>query len=194
MIYPPRPKHLILEKSLPSQEGKDFVAQPKLNGSNCVLFVTANSYTAYNRHKELMSKQPIIPILELTKGDEMILNGEWLNKNQEPLNNAFCVFDILNYKGVSLVGMDYTTRLAILDAIFGTTNTEGYLTNVLGNIYRVNTYTKNFHQLYQELSKIPLIEGLVLKRKTAKLESGWSENNNSGWQLKIRKPNKNYRA
>jgi hypothetical protein len=37
------------------------------------------------------------------------------------------------------------------------------------------------------------VEGLVLKRKNAKLEVGTSENNNSKSQIKARKPTKNYK-
>jgi len=37
-----------------------------------------------------------------------------------------------------------------------------------------------------------MIEGFVLKKPSGKLESGLREKNNMGWQLKIRKPTKNY--
>jgi hypothetical protein len=38
-----------------------------------------------------------------------------------------------------------------------------------------------------------MVEGLVLKRKTAKLEAGNTENNNTKSQLKARKATKNYK-
>jgi hypothetical protein len=43
------------------------------------------------------------------------------------------------------------------------------------------------------LIKIDMIEGLVLKRKSAKLEIGNTENNNTKSQVKFRKPTKNYK-
>jgi hypothetical protein len=40
---------------------------------------------------------------------------------------------------------------------------------------------------------IDMVEGLVLKRKSAKLEVGSTENNNTKSQIKVRKATKNYK-
>ena len=50
-----------------------------------------------------------------------------------------------------------------------------------------------FNDLFDGLTKIDMIEGLVLKRKNARLEAGIREDNNSKWMLKTRKPHKNYK-
>jgi hypothetical protein len=47
--------------------------------------------------------------------------------------------------------------------------------------------------LYNDLVEIDMIEGLVLKRKSARLEAGTSELNNVKSQIKCRKATKNYR-
>jgi hypothetical protein len=89
-------------------------------------------------------------------------------------------------------------RQAILDTLFGVPNIEQaqdyYLTPIYGNIQRVVNYFESFDTLYQKVITATLAEGLVLKRIESKLEPMFNDNNNSGWQLKIRKPSNNYRA
>ena len=50
-----------------------------------------------------------------------------------------------------------------------------------------------FKNLFDRLTTIDIVEGLVMKRKNARLEIGTSENNNTKSQVKVRKPTKNYR-
>ena len=50
-----------------------------------------------------------------------------------------------------------------------------------------------FEDLYNSLVGIDMVEGLVLKRKSAKLEVGSTENNNTKSQIKVRKATKNYK-
>ncbi len=49
-----------------------------------------------------------------------------------------------------------------------------------------------FRRLYDDLIKTDIYEGIVLKKASARLTYGFNEKNNSEWQLKCRKPNKNY--
>ena len=51
----------------------------------------------------------------------------------------------------------------------------------------------DFISKLDDLTKIDMVEGLVLKRKSAKLEIGNTENNNTKSQLKARKATKNYK-
>ena len=45
---------------------------------------------------------------------------------------------------------------------------------------------------YKDLVLIDMYEGFVLKKKKSKLKNGVSQKNNSGSQIKVRKPTKNY--
>ena len=47
--------------------------------------------------------------------------------------------------------------------------------------------------LYDRLTPIDMIEGLVMKRKSARLEMGNTELNNVKSQIKCRKETKNYK-
>jgi len=46
--------------------------------------------------------------------------------------------------------------------------------------------------LYEDLYETDLYEGLVLKKKNAKLTYGFQEKNNADWQIKCRKETKLY--
>ena len=60
------------------------------------------------------------------------------------------------------------------------------------NVYKAPTYTTNFEEVWKEIVDTDLYEGLVLKRRDAKLSFGFNEKNNNEWQIKCRKPTKNY--
>jgi len=56
----------------------------------------------------------------------------------------------------------------------------------------VKSFESDFVKLYNDIIKIDMLEGWVLKRKSGKLERGTREKNNVGWSIKCRKPTKNY--
>jgi hypothetical protein len=81
-----------------------------------------------------------------------------------------------------------------MDSLFGKKVSEKkYLYSVSKNVYRIRTFGSGFRNLFDDLSVIDVVEGLVLKRKSSKLEIGTSENNNIKSQIKFRKPTKNYK-
>ena len=68
-----------------------------------------------------------------------------------------------------------------------------YLYKSSGNVYRVKSYLNGFKDLFDKLTPIDMIEGLVMKRRNARLEMGTSELNNVRSQIKCRKSSKNYK-
>jgi ATP-dependent DNA ligase len=136
----------------------------------------------------------------------MVLSGEFLNKNKKgedgnPFNLKFVIWDILVYEGKYLLGRTTIDRLNLLEELYPCTRmmvgekieTMNHLcfTNY-ANVYKAPYYTKSFVMLYRSIVNTDLYEGLVLKRKSAKLTLGLNEKNNSDWQIKCRKPTKNY--
>jgi ATP-dependent DNA ligase len=201
-VYPPRPKNAIPDSELNSWDDGSLIAQPKLNGSNCVIFTNGERFIVMNRHGQRLTNFQLSDgeLKSLYKGSGwMILNGEYLNKSKndetgQSFNHKFVIFDILCYDGDYLIGSTFEDRVKLLDSLFGTRNSEkDFLFSISENIYRVKTYMTGFSQLYDMLTPIDMIEGLVLKRKSAKLELGSTENNNTKSQLKCRKPTKNYK-
>lgn len=202
-IYPPRPKNPIPNTELSFWDNGSLIAQPKLNGSNCLIFTNGEKHIVMNRHNGRLTnfqlKDDEIKALYKGTGGWTILNGEYLNKNKQDenrkaFNHKFVIFDILVNDGDYLVGKTFEERIALLDTMFGQNECEkNYLYSISENVYRVKSYENQFNMLYDTLTPIDLIEGLVLKRKTARLEMGTSELNNVKSQIKCRKTTLNYK-
>jgi hypothetical protein len=198
-IYPPRPKNAVPNSDLKMWDNGSMIGQPKINGSNCTIYMNGKDVYTFNRHGQRMSNFDIKSeeILSLYKGKGwMVLNGEYTNKarvdhNNQLLQNKFCLFDILVYDSKYLIGETFEKRIDLMLDMYG--DGDSYINQFSDNFYLIKTYHNNFYNLYDSLTKIDLVEGLVLKRKNAKLEVGTSENNNSKSQIKARKPTKNYK-
>ena len=203
-IFPPRPKNAIPDSDLNFWDNGSLLAQPKLNGSNCVIFTNGEKLMIMNRHSQYMTNVDIQrqEVIDLFKGDVgkwMVLNGEYLNKskqdeNRQTFNHKLVIFDILVYNSDYLVGKTFQERINLLDELYGQKDSEkSYLYSISNNVYRVKSFENGFKSIYDQLTPIDLIEGLVLKRENARLEIGNTENNNIKSQLKARKPTKNYK-
>lgn len=203
-IFPPRPKNAINPDDLKFWDNGMLTVQPKLNGSNCVIFTNGVQVMVMNRHGQRLTNFSITQdelksIYRGNPGDWMVINGEYLNKSKQDergvtFNHKLIIFDILVFKSKYLIGSSFNERIEILDEIYGTNESEkDYLYSITDNIYRVKSYTTNFKQLYDDLSRIDMIEGLVLKRSSAKLEVGNTENNNTKSQIKCRKKCNSYK-
>lgn len=202
-IYPPRPKNAIPPSDLSFWDNGSLIAQPKLNGSNCLIFTNGESQVVMNRHNQRLTNfrlsQDEIKSIYRGSGEWMIINGEYMNKNKNdesdiPFNHKLVIFDILTFDGYYLLGKTFEERIYLLDEIYGQVDSEKeYLYKITDNVYRVKSYVGEFNDLFNKLSQIDMIEGLVMKRKSAKLERGNTENNNTKSQLKSRKATKNYK-
>jgi len=203
-IYPPRPKNAIPDSELNFWDNKSLIAQPKLNGSNCVIFMDGTRNMVMNRHNQRLtnfelSQVELNALYKCNPGELMVINGEYLNKSQQDergvtFNHKLVIFDILVFKSDYLVGSTFSDRITLLDELYGTKDSEKpYLYSISDNVYRVKSFETGFKQIFDDLTKIDMIEGLVLKRKSAKLEIGNTENNNTKSQLKARKATKNYK-
>jgi hypothetical protein len=203
-IFPPRPKNAIPDSDLNFWDNGSLVAQPKLNGSNCVIFTNGEKLMIMNRHSQYMTnvdiqRQEVLDLFRGEPGKWMVLNGEYLNKskqdeNRQTFNHKLVIFDILVYNSDYLVGKTFQERINLLDELYGQKDSEkSYLYSISNNVYRVKSFESGFKSLYDQLTPIDMVEGLVLKRKNARLEIGNTENNNIKSQLKARKPTKLYK-
>lgn len=203
-IFPPRPKNAISPEDLTFWDNGSLVGQPKLNGSNCEIYMNGDTNIIMNRHNERLTnfqitKEELNTLYKCNKGEWLVINGEYLNKNKQDenglyFNHKLVIFDILVYKSEYLVGSTFEERIIKLDDIYGTKDSEkSFLYSISDNIYRVKSYKSGFKSLFDEFTKIDMIEGWVLKRKNARLEIGNTENNNIKSQLKARKPTRNYK-
>lgn len=203
-IYPPRPKNCAPIPDISKYDNRLMIGQPKFNGSNCTIYTNGVEWKIHNRHNDRLTNFNLTPLemsnnlFKCERGKWMVINGEYLNKNKNdetgnPFNHKLIIFDILVFDGDHLLNRTFRERVDLLDTLYGTEQSEkDYLFKISDNIYRTKTYETGFVDLYANLSKIDLIEGLVLKRAAARLELGTTEDNNSKSQIKFRKPTKNY--
>lgn len=205
-FYPPRPKNAIPPDAIKDYDSKRFISQAKINGSNALIFTNGIEYFVMNRHgKRLtrfkLTKEEVLSLHRGKVGKWMVINGEYMNKSKKDKNNntfnhKFIIFDILAYEGNHLVGESFINRIKLLDNLYGKKESEDkFLYLIDENIYRVKSYIGDgslFSDLFDELTQIDMYEGLVIKRKRAKLEIGRTEMNNHTSQVKARKKTKNY--
>tara|TARA_R110000772_G_scaffold81439_2_gene173245 strand:- start:29070 stop:29699 length:630 start_codon:yes stop_codon:yes gene_type:complete len=200
-IFPPRPKNPVPMDELEYYESKNrFMAQPKLNGSNVVIFTDGTRTIVQNRHgSSFNSNQLANEIKRLYRGTGwMVLNGEYLNKNQNnalgSFNHKLVLFDILVMNNDHLIGHTFEERINLIYELYGERGCKDpNLNSISENIFSVKTFYKNFTDKFQEITPIAVYEGLVLKRKTSKLENGTSVDNNHRSQIKCRKATLNYK-
>lgn len=202
-LYPPRIKNKVHPDSIEMFDDGEYVAQPKLNGSNTSVFISKKEFVAKERHNKFFANPPKFDFQSLYRGNgNMCITGEFMNKSKKDHNNkslvGFCIWDILAYDGKLLIGSNIEERIALLEKLYPAQEEIKFqgLTYMLKtdveNIYRVNNFYGKFDKLYKTLSKIDMVEGLVLKQKNAKLQMMIGEENNSSWSVKVRKPTLNY--
>jgi ATP-dependent DNA ligase len=201
-LYPPRPQNAVPSTDLNYYDNGSFIGQPKLNGSNSTIYTDGVKVIIMNRHGDRLTRFEIKDdeILSLYRGTGgwTVLNGEYMNKSKRDensvFNHKFVIFDILVNDGDYLIGKTFKQRVELLDEMFGKVECEkDYLWGISDNVYRVKSYENNFSMLFDKLTPIDMIEGLVLKRVNARLEMGNTELNNTKSQVKARKSTKNYK-
>mgnify|MGYP003402582734 FL=1 len=207
-LFPPRPEVKTKPTELSRYDNGEYIAQPKYNGSCCIVFTNGVEVKVFNRHKELLSNvSSLIDFKRLAKSKEWFAYaGEYLNKgklgeNGEKEVGKFVIWDLLVWNGEYLIGSTLKQRLDLLEQIYPCNRSvvshklEMYehlcCTEIL-NIYKAPTYINNFASLYTEIVKTDLYEGLVLKKLNSKLTYGLQELNNTDWQIKCRKETKLY--
>jgi hypothetical protein len=70
---------------------------------------------------------------------------------------------------------------------------HGIALQVRGPLWLAPVFESGFGMLFEFARKLDCIEGVVLKNPNARLEPGRREDNNTRWQVKIRKPTAVYR-
>ena len=200
-IYPPRPATVLAPSALDRFEEMGFWGQPKLNGSNSISFTDSKSLTFMNRHKQpftnfKLNKEEIISI---HKGKGwMSFCGEYMNKSQRDtngkvFNQKLVLYDLIVFENQHLIGSTFEERQKLMDEVFPSQGDfDPFLQVISDNIFRVKNFKKELLTNFKAVTQHEMYEGEVLKRPTGKLEAGYREANNVGWQAKCRKPTKNY--
>jgi hypothetical protein len=199
--YPPRPEFRITAEKLPEYENA-YLAQPKLNGASCLIFLKGKEFRKFGRHQNenisnCMLNLSDIEFLNCGNSNWNVVVGEYMNKNKKGIdgklwNHKYVIFDILVHDGQYLTGTTFQERVELMHKLYGTHSEDDYLYKINETVYRVKSYYNNFLNRWDDIIQTDMLEGLVMKRKNARLEKGIAENNMKLHMLKCRKPTKLY--
>ena len=109
-------------------------------------------------------------------------------------NETLVLFDVLQ-SGKYLIGSTLENRALILSEICGNPTElcdQKFALQVTSHIWLAQTGDSNFLENFNRFIKNDLIEGLVLKKKGSIMDNWGASEYEVDWQLRCRKPSKNY--
>jgi ATP-dependent DNA ligase len=203
-LYPPRARTALHPRELRSLAG--YVAQFKYNDIRTLVhLLPGGEVVLRTRQLEPHREYALTPrmrgwlqALELDPDTHHVLDGGVLRKFSVRGEQPLVLWDILVHEGRHLVGQRYRDRYALLKAACGNprqletdTGLEAGL-RVRGVLWLAPWHTRGFAELFSRALGADFLEGLMLKDPGARLEPGTKEENNTRWQLKVRKPTLTY--
>lgn len=210
-IYPPRPENAIPKEHAEIYYSMGWKPQLKYNDSRALIKYVSGEITLWNRHGERFRTyhtpdwltdqiKQAINTLGLSPTGYHLLDGGLLDQKHSAIKDTLVIWDILVQDGQHLLGTSYQQRydeLRVSDKpwcykqfVFGLSLTD--------NIFVADYYSGDDHDmLWDMVAEVnapftvgkdikPLIEGIVIKDPTAKLEMGYKEKNNTDWIVKSR--------
>lgn len=182
-LWPPRPERAVPPNLIQFYEDKGYVAQVKFNGTCQVVSINDKREVTFNtRHAE--PNKAWVPLPEISEWFSQfpgsVFVGELLHNKHPSVKNTIVLFDLLRFNGISLVGNTLEQRLAILRDL-----SPSKLVHI------IETHRGNLTKLYASLTE-PTQEGIVMKDPQARLRDCQRDGLNTAWQVKVRRPTKNY--
>jgi hypothetical protein len=190
-MYGPRPEKAIDPSELGRFEQLGWIGQLKLNGTYTIY--DNNVYTRHQEKHKLWDPVSSKAMVELWKLKDTTICAELLHKKVSGGHqDTLYVHDLLTHRGEDLVGSTYRERYKLLMNLFELKDNGdlGHLV-VNKNLWVSRWLTQGFKSVFDSITD-PEVEGLVLKNPGAKLAFCGKAGNNGFWQIKCRKPHKNY--
>lgn len=205
-IFPPRPKGKITPSQLKTYESTgNWIVQRKFNGQRNLIHISQNDAYIIGRYGSEHAKYVLPPFLKKqilslnwNPNWEYWLDSELLDsKTTNPAyKNCIVLFDILQADKYLFLGPNLLERYDMLKELCGNP-TELEKENqialkVTPNILLAEIFHDDFSKRYQEKLQLDEIEGVVLKKKKSQLDNLGRAYYEVGWQIRCRKPTKNY--
>jgi hypothetical protein len=200
-LWPPRPEKAVSKALLQFYENQGWLAQIKLNGTCNVMAVAPDrqSVRCMSRHNdEHRAWHPSAHTADAFKklpGDGWyVFLAELMHSKVPGIKDINYVHDVLVTDGDYLVGTALADRQALLFKLFDIDpKAKGPISHhvIDEHTWLARPHTTNFSKLFESLTA-PEYEGLVLKNPNSKLVMCSRQSSNSGWQVKCRKPLKNF--
>jgi hypothetical protein len=196
-LWPPRPEKAVPVSSIGFMASMGgYGAQVKKNGTCTVIFARGKEVIFKTRHGEDGNHKAWTPKPEhikffQSKGDKWnVWVAELIHSKTPHIKDQLYIFDKIVHEGVQLVGKTFMERMDILHADWKPLKDEGDQIRVGPHVSVAKVFTEDFLEIWKTLK--PEDEGLVFKRKTAKLERCMKQTSNNSWQVKCRRPHTNY--
>jgi ATP-dependent DNA ligase len=206
IIFPPRPKSKITPGSLGKYEatGK-WLVQRKFNGTRNLIHVSPErKVSMFGRHgephkqfKASGSLKKEVLSLNLQDGKEYWLDSELLSyktKSQE-YKDKIVLFDVLQAGRYLYRRPDQIGRIEILKDVCNNPKdleSGGLALQVTENIFLAQSFFQGFRHEFERFIDRDEIEGLVLRKSNSVLENSGIREYSIPWQVRCRKPHKNY--
>lgn len=192
--YPPRPQLATISILDTYSELDNWVAELKMNGTNCEIKKQNGKYEFWDRHHNLlMYNKKVIPevideLNELEIPDNSIINVELCNDKTKLTKHLLFFHTIFVIKNELLHDVKYKVQREILNEMFKDRKFK-HLT--LANHYRKNFRETFFRYTMEGYDRDKdLVEGLVIKNLDEKIKIYSHSSSNFGF--KIRKQSKKY--
>lgn len=118
--------------------------------------------------------------------------AELIHAKVTGLRNILYVHDVIAHDGQILCGWTLEKRLTLLRELYPDGKIEETHRDLGDGLRIARSFKTNFLKYYNDIIGNPEDEGVVLKRIDSVLLNPLKNGLNGGWQLKVRRPHKNY--
>lgn len=204
-FYPEQPFLMAVDQDLFEKlsKDKDWVAEPKINGSRLQLHIIDGKVQFWGRDGELLKYEPNDSLIKALKKLELqgywLFDGELRHNKTIDIRNRVCLYDVFIQEGELLLGVPFRKRRQILEDLIqeeypGDELDRQFHHRFTSNLITIpEQYSFGFREIFNHLTQADEIEGLVLKNLNGKLNLGRKAGINSAWMYKIRKASGRYK-
>lgn len=197
-LWPPRPEKKVMSGLLNFYQKKGWWAQFKKNGTCSVIALTPEGeLIPWGRHEEphkawQFTENSSRAFKNLPKGWYVFV-AELMHSKVPGLRDINYINDILVHNGDYLVGTTFEYRAELLKKLFLKGDEQETVSHYIvdDNLWLAKNHKVDFKKMWDEIEN-PEDEGLVCKNPNAELKVCSKSGANTDWQIKCRKPTKNY--
>lgn len=198
-LWPPRPEKAAPPELMGFYERRGWTAQVKKNGTCTLVFARGDRVIFKTRHDDdhkLWTPQPQHVDFFSDRPEWNVYVAELLHSKGPHLKHHLYLFDILVSDGDQLTGSTLLERQDIIRQRFPSPKADiaGSRAGLGARMICENVSQADpLAEPARAWERLGLLdEGVVFKNPAAKLAPCATPNSNSGWQVKVRMPHKNY--
>jgi len=196
-FYPEKPQLIHIEQDLFTRLDNDphMIAEKKYNGQRLELHYLDGHFQFWNRHGAELQFQPdaklMFALREFASNLKgyCIFDGELRHNKVVGVHQKIVLYDMFMFDGELAVSLRFSDRRRILRR---TGLKQEYGDRPLSKTGWWQKSGYGFKEAFESAIKDPEIEGLVIKDLRGKLNLSRTNNQDSDWMWKVRKPNGSY--